>query len=141
MSFARDLAKGEEAERNVSALLLQRYPTYALIGIGERAKGYDLRFSRPNREDALIEVKLDRKGSESCCVYVETYCSDVGSGITTTEASHWVFFVEYEGAYLTPVRVLRDAIRHVGTTTGGDGGRARGKLLPLRTLRAISIRL
>lgn len=142
MSFETDLAAGEEAERFVADVLLEIRPEYTLTGIGEKASGYALRFARPGKSDALVEVKRDRKAHETGFLFVERSCSGKKSGLAITVASQWVFFVEREGVFLVGVKRLRAAIRAVGTPiAGGDGGRAKGHLLPLRTLRAISTEL
>ena len=142
MSFERDLATGEEGERFVADVLLDLRPDYTLKGIGEKAKGYDLRFARPGKSDALVECKRDRQGHETGFVFVEHMCSGKKSGLTTSTATQWVFLVEREGVFLVGVERLRAAVRRVGTyRTGGDGRRAAGHLLPLRTLRAISVEL
>ena len=142
MSFEKDLAAGEEGERFVADVLLELRPDYTLTGIGEKAKGYDLRFARPGKSDALVEVKRDRLGHETGFVFVEKSCSGKPSGIASTQATQWVFLVERVGVFLVGVERLRDALRHVGTpVSGGDGRRARGHLLPHRTLRAISVEL
>ena len=139
MTFALDLAFGVANEGIVAAMLSTRFG-YVEVPVETRA--YDLRFLRPGKTDATVEVKTDRRARETGNVFIETSCSGKPSGITASPATHWVVDTCGEGVYLLPTAALRRLVEgSTRSVTGGDGGRARGILVAICGLRAVSSRI
>lgn len=137
MSFADDLFAGEEAEDFVAGALLAARPSYTYKGKSPKGcKGYDLRFGRPMRPDAFVEVKRDRKAHKTGRVFIETACSGEPSGLFATEASTWVYLLDRVGVFRVAPKKLIDlcCARGIFVDAAGDGGRAKGYLLPVEVL-------
>jgi hypothetical protein len=81
-----------------------------------------------------IESKADRQTLTTGNIAIEFCCSGKPSGISTTEADHWVYYVVgSRDYYLIPTSVIRKAIterRFKRTCRGGDGYKAELYLFP-----------
>lgn len=85
------------------------------------------------------EVKSDRMAYKTGNMVIEASCNGKASGIATTEADFWAYFVviseeEYD-LYLIPTKYIKDLIeiKHFNLTKGGDDGRAEMYLLSIKT--------
>ena len=77
------------------------------------------------------EVKSDRKTSTSGNLCIEAGCNGKPSGIMSTQADYYVYFVVHENkdydCYVIPTEYIRDSItlkRYKRSTKGGDGWRS-----------------
>ena len=88
-----------------------------------------------NTETITFEVKSDRKAVQSGNMVIEFECNNAPSGITSTEADYWVYFLDGTNQYyLIPTVEIRQAIenqQYKRIVKGGDGNRARMYLFPL----------
>lgn len=85
------------------------------------------------------EVKADRLAYKygGNTMFVEYECSGQPSGISTTEADVWMYFMvkpsgEYS-CYAIPVADLKEWCKGCPVKSGGDGWRSRGYIVPVRT--------
>ena len=94
-------------------------------------KEYDLIFTKDD-EKIKIEVKSDRQASKTGNLAIEYECNKKGSGITTTEADYWIYFIVHpdrDECYKIPIEDLRDLVKTCIKVSGGDGMRSRLYLL------------
>jgi hypothetical protein len=94
-------------------------------------KEYDLIIIKDGKK-IKIEVKSDRQASITGNLAIEYECNKKGSGITTTEADFWVYFIVYpdrDEVYKIPIDDLKELIKSCNKVSGGDGGRSRMYLL------------
>lgn len=129
MSFTKDLAFGRMWEETAMSL----------VGGGEfappgRFKPFDF-----TSQGIKYEVKADRLAYKygGNTMFVEFECSGEPSGISTTEADVWVYFMvkpdlSYK-CYFVPVADLKTWCEGCVVKKGGDGWRARGYIVPVRT--------
>lgn len=93
-------------------------------------KAYDFQ-----TEKAKYEVKADRLAHKYGCktMFIEYECNGKPSGITSTEADFWCYFmVKPTGhdLYIIPVAELRAEIPNaLRCVSGGDGMRSRGYIM------------
>lgn len=119
--FRQDLDLGEAYQREFLAIKGGGYMVQGCF------KPYDVIV-----EGVKYEVKCDRMTRKTGNVVIEFECNNVGSGITTTEADYWVYFVlespeEYLYYYEIPVSVIRRMIidgKFHRCVSGGDGHRS-----------------
>jgi hypothetical protein len=68
-------------------------------------------------------------------MFIEYECNGVGSGISTTQADYWFYFMVKPGGdyivYEIPIAKLREACNGCRQVSGGDGGRAKGYIVPV----------
>ena len=128
-NFTKDLAFGKTWE----AIAM------SLVGGGEpapegRFKPYDF-----TSQGIKYEVKADRLAYKygGNTMFVEYECSGQPSGISTTEADVWMYFMVHpNGSYkvfCVPVEDLREWCKGCPAKSGGDGYRAKGYIVPVRT--------
>ena len=130
--FQLDLAFGKKYERE-AVRILQQTGEGQLEWAPEGAfKPWDFKWN-----DVPYEVKSDRYGYTRHSMFIEYECSGKDSGIMTTEAKDWFYFMESPNkkdfyAFRIPVERIRAAISkpNVRTVSGGDGGRVRGYIVP-----------
>lgn len=85
-----------------------------------------------------VEVKADRLAYKygGNTMFVEFECSGQPSGIATTEADEWMYFmVNPDGSakwFSIPVAELKEWCVGCPVKKGGDGYRARGYIVPAR---------
>ena len=110
-----------------------------IVGGGEpapsgRFKPYDF-----THNGLKYEVKADRLAYKygGTTMFVEFECSGQPSGISTTEADVWMYFmVRPDGSYKcfsVPVPELKEWCEGCVVKAGGDGYRAKGYIVPVRT--------
>ena len=94
-------------------------------------KEYDLIITK-GEEEIKIEVKSDRQASRTGNLAIEYECNKKGSGITTTEADYWIYFIVHpdrDEVYKIPLDDLRELVKDCRKVSGGDGLRSRLYLL------------
>jgi hypothetical protein len=97
-------------------------------------KEYDLTIFQ-NGYPVTIEVKSDRQAAKTGNMVIEYECSSKGSGITTTTADYWMYFIvfpEREECYKFPIDDLKTIVKTCRKVTGGDGMRSKMHLLDKR---------
>ena len=94
-------------------------------------KPYDLITTKDGKE-TKIEVKSDRQASRTGNLAIEFECNNKPSGITSTEADYWIYFIvhrERDECYIIPIEKLRELVKTCPKVRGGDGMRSRMFLL------------
>lgn len=135
MTFRSDLAFGKRWERIAADLV---------GGVAEFSegcvKGWDFQV-----EGKKYEVKADRLAYKwgSKTMFIEYSCGGVPSGISTTEAEEWFYFmVNPDGSatgFRIPVVQLKMACFGCESKSGGDGYRAKGYIVPVESFRNTSV--
>lgn len=129
MPFKQDLELGEHYQ-SICLELFEHEKAEIMKG---NFKPYDLWLENEG-ERVTMEVKSDRLTLGTGNIAIEFECSGKPSGITTTEADHWVYFViGSRDYYLIPTMEIMKAIterRFTRTARGGDGWRANMYLFP-----------
>jgi len=125
--FHEQLNQGQKYE--LESLKYLDYDTY---GHDKKyRKEYDLVIIKGDKR-IKIEVKSDRQASKTGNLAIEYECNKKGSGITTTEADYWIYFIvheNYEECYKIPIEDLRDLVKNCRKVSGGDGMRSKMYLL------------
>ena len=125
MGFIQDLPFGNTYE----TLFVEKYHSDAnkIVKPGGRFKLYDVCI-----DDVKYEVKADRQAYKSGNIAIEYECSGVASGIITTTADFYAYFIVFpEGMYhlyMLPTFLLRKYIsqeKYHRVVSGGDGWRAK----------------
>ena len=135
MSFTQDLAFGKTWE--AIAMNLVGGGTPAPEG---RFKPYDF-----TSNGVKYEVKADRLAYKygGNTMFVEYECSGQPSGISSTEADVWMYFmVKPDGSYkcfCVPVEDLKEWCKGCVSKSGGDGYRAKGYIVPVRTSPLVTV--
>jgi len=82
-----------------------------------------------------VEVKNDSMAHLTGNLFIEVYCRNKPSGISTTEADYWVFKFETGTAVIISTQKLKQLARKFfnmnGFKEGGDGNMSKGVLVPL----------
>jgi hypothetical protein len=91
------------------------------------------------KDGKKVEVKTDRAAHYTGNVYVEVYSRGKASGISTTQASYWIFIIDKKDYSLfVSVQKLRDICKIMhqinGLTKGGDEDTSRGILIPIKLI-------
>jgi hypothetical protein len=129
MPFKADLDLGESYQRKLLELI-----EYDECGMSKGCfKPYDVWITYAG-ERTTFEVKADRMTQRTGNIVIEFQCADKPSGITTTEADFWVYFIHNTGVYyMIPtgdIRRLIDEKKYTKTIRGGDGWRANMYVFP-----------
>lgn len=120
MSFEEQAKRAHLVEDKVAVSLLSIRPTYRQVKHNDRAKkGFDLEFERDGKDNLKIEVKEDLLFSKTGNIAVEYRSRGKDSGITTTEASHWIYVLGDE-YYVIHVANLRKLLKTAKKVVGGD---------------------
>ena len=125
--FEKDLATGQEYEKR--SLLYLDYDTHKFIQ--GYHKEYDLEITKDGKK-ITVEVKSDKQASLTGNLAIEYKCNKKPSGITTTTADFWIYFIVYEDkneCYKIPTEELRNLVKNCHKVSGGDGNRSRMYLL------------
>jgi hypothetical protein len=119
MGFKSDLSFGQHYQ-NITLQLFQWERSGQPEG---NFKPYDLWLEWDDLR-TTIESKADRQTLTTGNIAIEFRCSGKPSGISTTEADHWIYYVVgSRDYYLIPTRVIRKAIaerQFSRTCRGGD---------------------
>ena len=89
-------------------------------------------------ENKTIEVKYDLQGCQTGNIYVEYSSRGKWSGISTTEATHWCYFLsgDCEGEMiLVETKKLKEKVKKLHAKgkiiKGGDNNTSLGVLIPI----------
>lgn len=120
-----------------------------LLGEENTGKGFDIDLAQGQESErelrdiltGKIEVKTDYLVSNTGNVAIEFECSGRPSGIETTESPWWAIVLDgdrYRGKQIVLISTsrLREIVRGAKVVSGGDNGRARMYLVPVRRLLA-----
>lgn len=129
MPFHSDLSFGRTYEELATTFLPhgEMLEEWAPKGV---FKGWDFRTNK-----FKYEVKADRLAHKygMKTMFIEYECSGVPSGISSTEADYWFYFmVRPNGTsrrFLIPVQALKDACKGAPSKSGGDGWRSKGYIV------------
>lgn len=119
--FQGDLKKGKIYEKKAS-----EYFDYKKIHYPEGCfKDYDFIID----DKIKIEVKSDTSASRTGNLAIEYECNGKPSGISSTKADYYVYFInhpDHDEVYLIPIKDLVDICKSKGfKVSGGDGNRSR----------------
>ena len=117
--FENDLEFGNTYEKK--AINLFEYKSF------EIKKGffkeYDIIFELEEQKELKVEVKADRRTKQTGNMVIEYESRGKPSGITTTEADKWVYFVDgTDDVYIIPTKILKKKIEKLKPpkVKGGD---------------------
>jgi len=131
MSFNKDLAFGKKWEAVAEAYIHESEMVVEHAPEGQ-FKPWDFRSTLGS-----YEVKSDRLAYKYGCktMFIEYECSGNPSGIQSTEADFWMYYMvkpsgEYV-AYRIPVPELKEMCKGCVSKAGGDNYRSRGYIVPV----------
>jgi hypothetical protein len=87
-----------------------------------------------------IEVKYDRKTKETGNVYIEFESRDKPSGIKTTQADFWTYYIDDDFTITISTKKLKDKMKNLFETnrakivSGGDDNTSKGLLIKVQDL-------
>jgi hypothetical protein len=85
-----------------------------------------------------VEIKSDRRSSETGNIFIEVYSRDKKSGISTTNADYWIYRVDdNDSAFIVSTQRLKNLVKlnFNGTfVKGGDNNTSLGVLIPIKNL-------
>ncbi len=92
-------------------------------------KEYDLIITKDGKE-TKIEVKSDKQASKTGNLAIEYECNNKPSGITSSTADYWIYFIVYpeekrEECFKIPIDDLKNIVETCRQVSGGDGMRSR----------------
>jgi len=126
MCFTEDLKFGNSYEKKAL-----EYLEYSNVEFSKGCfKPYDFIIDGKTK----YEVKSDRLGYKTGNLAIEYYCGNSPSGISTTKADYWLYFVIYPDkcdCYKFTIDELKELIKDCRKVKGGDGWRSHMKLLPI----------
>lgn len=111
-------------------------------------KEYDFIITKDNKE-YKIEVKSDKQSQHTGNMVIEYECSGKPSGISSTTADFWIYFVVYTDenwkpikhkVYKIPIEDLKELVNDCRKVRGGDGYRSRMYLLPIKECEKYRVR-
>lgn len=127
--FKKDLAQGKKYE--LESLNYLDYDTYEMKE--GYFKEYDLIITKDN-VDTKIEVKSDRQASFTGNMAIEYECNNKPSGLTSTTADYWLYFVVHKDkdeCYKIPTDELKELVKDCRKVRGGDDYKSRMYLLKI----------
>ncbi len=138
--FKRDKIQGDYYEKE--ALKYLKYDTYEITQ--GYFKEYDIITYRKEGIVEKIEVKSDRQSSKTGNMCIEYEYKNYPSGINSTTADYYFYFVLYckdnnlrndvirYDLYKIPVETLKNMVKNCKKVIGGDGKYSKLYLLPIR---------
>jgi hypothetical protein len=128
--FQKQLANGNIYE--MRSLMYMEHDTYEQKQ--GKFKPYDLIITKDGIE-TKIEVKSDRQAGKTGNMAIEYECNGKPSGITSTEADYYIYFIIYsddiqedgtprEECYKIPIKRLIKIAKECRKVRGGDGNRS-----------------
>lgn len=135
MTFQNDLSFGKRYEQ-LASTMVSNFKEFAPNGL---FKGWDF-----CSDTSKYEVKADRLAYKYGCrtMFIEYECSGKPSGISTTEADYWFYFMVLpDGSsrrFLIPTSMLKKACNGCITKVGGDGWRSKGYIVPTDAFEAFA---
>jgi hypothetical protein len=139
MSFNKDLAFGKKWEAVAEAYIHESEMVIEHAPEGQ-FKPWDFRSTLGS-----YEVKSDRLAYKYGCktMFIEYECSGNPSGIQSTEADFWMYYmVKPSGdyvAYRIPVPELKEMCKGCVSKAGGDNYRSRGYIVPVNERFRLSL--
>lgn len=140
MNFVGDLTFGQKWEA-MARLLMSATEDIQEVAPAGQFKAWDFRTHLWK-----YEVKADRLAHKYGCktMFIEVECSGKPSGITTTEAEYWIYFMVKPNAdyvaYRIPTATLRERVGKSPVKAGGDGYRSRGAIVSVDGLDAFKMK-
>lgn len=139
--FQRDLKQGQVYETKAEE--------YFLYDTVEHKKGYFKEFDMIFIKDGVktkVEVKSDRLASKTGNLCIEWRYKGKPSGITSTTADYWLYFILWgkdgikgdvvkEECYKIPTNKLRQLVKGRRSVKGGDGYNSQLYLLPKKDVK------
>lgn len=133
MGFSQDLAFGKKYEELAIFLLQDEEVIHRPEG---KFKEYDFKTNK-----AIYEIKSDRLSYNTGNFFIEFQCSNKPSGIMSTSADFWIYFVitpvslanypNNHRIYRIPTSYIKEQIKgNPRSIFGGDGYRSKGYLIP-----------
>lgn len=132
MGFGTDLAFGKEYEKKLLDYIEHDTAEFSPVG----CKGWDVELTYQG-VPVKYEVKCDRMACRTGNVAIEIACSGKPSGISSTEANFYAYFIVFPTMsptlYLIPTDALKELIvdKKYRRVKGGDGFRSEMVLIPL----------
>ena len=130
MTFKEDLEYGVKFEEKVLEIVEHTKHWKSPTG----SKEYDIATQLNDDEPVYWESKSDRRTIETGNIVIEFQCRGKPSGITTTAADYWIYFIEKTNKYLmiptSHLREVIDAKKYKRIVNGGDDGVALMYLFP-----------
>ena len=136
MNFTKDLSFGKTWEV-LASKLVGGVVEFAPDG---KFKPYDF-----IADGVKYEVKADRLAHKygANTMFVEYECNCQPSGVSTTEADVWMYFMVYPSGgfkcYSIPVSDLKEWCKGCRTKAGGDGYRSLGYIVPVKTAPLVEV--
>jgi len=127
--FKRNLKQGQKYE--IESLKYFDYDKYKVME--GYFKDYDIEITKDGKV-STIEVKSDRQSSITGNMAIECEYNNQPSGITSTKADYFVYFVVHKDrdeCYCFPTEELRDIVSTCRKVSGGDGYRSKMYLLKI----------
>jgi hypothetical protein len=126
-NFSSDLEFGKKYEEEAIRLIAKAEDTIERAPSG-CFKPYDFKVN-----GVAYEVKSDRCAYRTGNLFVEYECGGKPSGLSSTSAEFWVYFVvkpsgEHD-VYLIPIADLKAKTKGAPKVSDGDGNRVRGWLI------------
>ena len=132
VKFEKDLKTGKFYEEQALKLIQKKYPQ-AYIKDGYY-KEWDIYIPELNMG---IEVKSDAQHKSTGNYFLEYYCRNKASGISSTKAEY--FFIYLDELYIIKTDTLRDIfLKYKGTNKdkiGGDNRKSLGIIISLKELK------
>lgn len=133
--FKRNLTQGQLYEKKCLDYLEFDSVEYPPSGVV--FKDYDLTIIKDDIK-TTIEVKSDRQASKTNNLCIECECSGKPSGISSTKADYWMYFIvfpTYDECYKIPTNKLKELVKNKQKIIGGDNRLTRLYLLNKNTLQ------
>lgn len=107
---------------------------------------YDIQIIKDDKV-TLIEVKSEKRASETGNICIEYSCRGKPSGITTTQAHYYYFYVVYNDRYRLfkiPVIELKEMIRdkyYIRSCNGGDEMASKIYLFSIKSIEKYELKV
>jgi hypothetical protein len=135
MTFRKDLAFGKQYEKIAIDLVIKNDNEILESNPDTYCKEFDFKTDKN-----IYEVKADRLTYKTGNMFIEYECSNKLSGISTTNATYWFYFVilpvsltNYPNnyrVYKIPISALKESItKTTRTILGGDNYKSKGYLI------------
>ena len=125
--FYKDLRQGQIYEKKC----LEYLDYDSVVHKKGYFKEYDLTIFKDGTP-IKIEVKSDRQASRTGNLAIEYECRKRASGITTTLADYWIYFIVHtdkEECYKIPIEDLKNLVKDCRKVSGGDNMESKIYLL------------
>lgn len=124
MGFVSDLKFGEKYQQKYLSLL--QYDEYQMVK--GKFKPWDIRIVNEGVE-ITFEVKADRMTNSTKNIAIEYNCNNQDSGIITSTADYWIYFVcdtnKYYEVPRQDILAMIESKNYHRTVRGGDGWKSK----------------